>query len=97
MTAGIPIAVADPVGFTVDLVCRAEPALDRAVAAAAVAGVAGGRAKRRTLAPALVARPAVLTDGRSPAPRVIGDLLLALRKALAPALGGSRAEDGRNR
>ena len=43
--------------------------------------VAGGRAKRRKLAQALAARPAVLTDGRSPAPRVVGDLLIALRKA----------------
>ena len=86
MTAGIPVAVADPAGVTVDLVCRAEPALGRAVVAAAVAGVAGGRAKRRKLAQALVARPAVLTDGRSPAPRVIGDLLIALRKAGATVI-----------
>ena len=86
MTAGIPGAVADPVGVTVDLVCRAEPGLDRAVVAAAVAGVAAGRAKRRKLAQALVARPAVLADGRSPAPRVIGDLLIALRKAGAAVI-----------
>jgi hypothetical protein len=86
VTAGIPGAVADPVGVTVDLVCGAEPALDRAVVAAAVAGVAGGRAKRRKLAHALAARPAVLADGRSPAPRVIGDLLTALRKAGATVI-----------
>jgi hypothetical protein len=71
VTAGIPVAVADPAGVIVDLVCRADPALDRAVVAAAVSGVAGGRAKQRKLAQALAARPAVLTDGRSPAPRVI--------------------------
>lgn len=53
----------------------AEPALDRAVAAAAVAGVAGGRAKQRKLARELAGRPAALADGRSPAPRVTGDLL----------------------
>ena len=86
MTAGIPGAVADPAGATVDLVCGAEPALDRAVVAAAVAGVAGGRAKRRKLAQALAARPGVLVDGRSPAPRVIGDLLIALRKAGAAVI-----------
>jgi len=95
MTAGIPGAVADPADVTVDLVCAAEPGLDRAVVAAAVAGVWGGRAKQRKLAQALVARPSVLTDGRSPAPRVIGDLLIALRKAGAtvispPACAGVR-------
>jgi hypothetical protein len=79
-------AVVDPVGVTVDLVCGAEPALDRAVAAAAVASVAGGRAKRRKLARELSARPAVLTNGRSPAPRVVGDLLIALRKAGATVI-----------
>ena len=46
-----------------------------------MASVAGGRAKRRRLARALLERPAVLADGRSPAPRVVGDLLIALRSA----------------
>ena len=45
------------------------------------ARVAGGRAKRRRLARALLQRPLILTDGRSPAPRVAGDLLIALRHA----------------
>ena len=48
--------------------------------------VAGGRAKRRKLAQALAERPSVLTDGRSPAPRAVGDLLIALRKAGARAV-----------
>jgi hypothetical protein len=48
---------------------------------AAVSSVAGGRAKRRRLAQALLDRPAVLTDGRSPAPRGVADLLIALRDA----------------
>ena len=48
--------------------------------------VAGGRAKRRKLAAALAGRPAVLADGRSPAPRVVGDLLIALRKAGATVI-----------
>jgi hypothetical protein len=86
VTAGIPGAVTDPVGVTIDLVCGAEPAVERAVVATAVAGVAGGRAKQRKLAQALAARPAVLADGRSPAPRVIGDLLIALRKAGATVI-----------
>jgi hypothetical protein len=46
-----------------------------------VATIAGGRAKRRRLAQALLDRPTVLADGRSPAPRGVGDLLIALRKA----------------
>jgi len=41
----------------------------------------GGRAKRRRLAQALLARPGILTDGRSPAPEAIGKLLTALASA----------------
>ena len=43
--------------------------------------VGGGRAKRRRLATAVTSNPNVLGTGRSPAPRVVGDLLLALRAA----------------
>jgi len=57
-----------------------------AVVVDVVISVAGGRAKRRKLAQELSARPAVLTDGRSPAPRVIGDLLIALRRAGATVI-----------
>ena len=71
----------DPLGVVVDLVAGIEPALDRASIQDVVAAVAGGRAKRRRLAQGLLARPAVLTDGRSPAPRVVGNLLSALRSA----------------
>jgi hypothetical protein len=77
----IPGALADPLGVAVDLVTGIEPALDRAVLEDAVTSVAGGRAKRRRLARALLDRPALLADGRSPAPRVVGDLLIALRNA----------------
>jgi hypothetical protein len=85
--------LADPVGVVVALVAGVEPALSRAAVEDLVVSVAGGRAKRRKLAAALAGRPAVLTDGRSPAPRVIGDLLIALRKAgatviSAPACAG---------
>jgi hypothetical protein len=51
-----------------------------------VIAVAGGRAKSRRLASALAGRPEVLADGKSPAPRAVGDLLLALRKAGAAAV-----------
>ncbi|MCX4670589.1 hypothetical protein OG453_28515 [Streptomyces sp. NBC_01381] len=51
-----------------------------------VTAVAGGRAKSRQLAKALAIRPAVLTDGRSPAAQAIGDLLIGLRKAGASAI-----------
>lgn len=51
-----------------------------------MAGVAAGRAKRRRLAHTLVDNPRLLVDGRSPAPRVAGDLLVALRRAGAVAV-----------
>jgi hypothetical protein len=70
--------LADPIGVTVDLVTSIEAGMDHRVVEAVVTRVAGGRAKRRKLAQALTQRPAVLADGRSPAPRVVGDLLIAL-------------------
>ena len=78
--------VADPVGFITGLVGGVERGLDRAVLEEAVVRVGGGRAKRRRLAQALSERPAVLTDGRSPAPGSVGDLLIALREAGATAV-----------
>lgn len=79
-------AIADPIGLITDLVAAAEPhlALDRI--RSVVVAVAGGRAKSRRLAAALAARPGVLLDGRSPAPRVVGELLRALRAAGATAI-----------
>jgi hypothetical protein len=74
-------AVADPVGVMVALIAGVEPGLDRDAIRAAVTAVAGGRAKQRRLALALARRPAVLSDGRSPAPRAVGDLLIALARA----------------
>ena len=76
----------DPIGAITRLVAEAEPALAAGLIQDIVIGVAGGRAKRRRLAQALVQRPAVLRDGRSPAPRAVGDLLIALRRAGAPAV-----------
>ena len=81
MSADYLEAAADPLGVVVELVAHVEPALDRATIQAIVEAVAGGRAKRRRLAQFLVDRPAVLVDGRSPAPRVVGNLLIALRAA----------------
>ncbi|MDT5054959.1 MAG: hypothetical protein QOF66_3325 [Mycobacterium sp.] len=76
-----PFIDTDPLGVIADLIVGVESTLDRASIADVVADVAGGRAKRRRLAQALLQRPALLTDGRSPAPRVIGNLLIALRDA----------------
>ena len=73
--------VSDPIGVVVDLVCDLEPTLERAAATAVVSLVATGRVTRRRLAQALVDNPSLLVDGRSPAPRVAGQLLIALRKA----------------
>lgn len=73
--------LADPLGAVTDLVAKAEPVLDRATIEEVVAGVAAGRAKRRRLAQAMLDNPTLLIDGRSPAPRVVGDLLIALRRA----------------
>lgn len=79
-------AVSDPVGLITDLVAAAEHRLTREQVGVVVTAVAGGRAKSRRLASALAGRPGVLADGRSPAPRVVGDLLIALRKAGAEAI-----------
>jgi hypothetical protein len=72
-------AVEDPIGVIVGLVADCDPALDRVVIAEVTGNVAGGRAKRRRLAQALLDNPGVLADGRSPAPRAVADLLIALR------------------
>ena len=73
--------LADPVGVVAGLLCAAEPGLDRQMAGDLVRRVAVSRAKRRRLAQALLDKPSLLVDGRSPAPRVAGDLLIALRQA----------------
>ena len=83
MTAPGPTdrAIADPIGTIVDLITAVEPRLETEQIRATVTGVAGGRAKSRRLAAHLAGRPGVLTDGRSPAPRAVGDLLIALCEA----------------
>lgn len=81
-----PDVLTDPVGVIIDLVCRVEQTLDRTTVTDVVGSVAGGRAKRRKLAQALTERPSLLADGRSPAPRSVGDLLIALRAAGATSI-----------
>jgi hypothetical protein len=80
-TTPSPDVLADPIGVMTDLITKYDPTLDRGTLADIVTGVAGGRAKRRRLAQALLNRPSILTDGRSPAPRAIADLLITLREA----------------
>lgn len=79
-------ALSDPAGLITDLVTEAGPGLGREQVREAVSAVAGGRAKSRRLALALAGRPAVLTDGRSPAPRAVADLLVALHDAGAAGI-----------
>ncbi|MGH3629681.1 MAG: hypothetical protein ACRDRL_19870 [Sciscionella sp.] len=80
-----PQVLADPIAVIVDAVVALEPALGREAVTETVTALAGGRHKRRHLAQALLDKPQVLRDGRSPAPRAIGELLLGLR-----ALGAER-------
>jgi hypothetical protein len=79
-------AVSDPVGVVIELISAVESALDTAVVAGVVTAVAPGRNTRRRLAQALRETPSLLTDGRSPAPRVVGNLLIALRQAGAVSI-----------
>lgn len=74
-------ALVDPIGAVVTMVTAVEPTLGQDEVRQVVEQVSGGRAKRRRLATTLAADASVLTSGRSPAPRVVGDLLLALRAA----------------
>jgi len=71
----------DPVAVVVELVGALEPNLSPAVVEGIITTLAKGRATQRRLAQALSERPGLLTDGRSPAQRVVGDLLIALRQA----------------
>ena len=74
-------AMSDPAGLITQLVMEAGPGLGREQVREAVSAVAGGRAKSRRLVLALAGRPEVLADGRSPAPRAVADLLVALHDA----------------
>jgi aromatic ring-cleaving dioxygenase len=76
-----PEVLADPIGVIVTLIVEHDRGIDRSSITSVVEGVAGGRAKQRRLAQALRDRPALLVDGRSPAPRAVAELLLAVRAA----------------
>jgi hypothetical protein len=78
-------AVSDPIGLIVELIAAVDHTLAAESIRGVVTAVAGGRAKSRRLAAALAQRPGVLVDGRSPASRVVAELLLALRRAGAVA------------
>lgn len=90
MPPGPPDALAEPLGVVVGLVQEVDPAVAPDVVEEVVKALAARRATRRRLAQALLARPAVLVDGASPAPAVVGDLLVGLRKAGATGISGPR-------
>jgi hypothetical protein len=83
-------ALNDPLAAVVDHVIALESGLDRRVLTAVVEVVAPGRTRRQRLAQALSEQPAVLRHGRAPAPRVVADLLIALRKAGAVNISAPR-------
>jgi hypothetical protein len=87
---GPPDALAEPLGVVVGLVQALDPAVAPEVVEEVVKALAARRATRRRLAQALLARPGVLVDGASPAPRVVGDLLVGLRRAGAMGISGPR-------
>lgn len=80
----------DPLVAVAAAVAVADPSLEGATVRRVLEEVGGGRAKRRRLALALADDPSVLTTGQSPAPRVVGDLLLALRAAGSEAIASPR-------
>lgn len=86
-------AVSDPIGLIVDLVTAVEHDLTAEQIRTVVTAVGGGRAKSRRLATALAERPGVLADGRSPAPRAIGELLVGLREAGATTVSPPRCAE----
>jgi hypothetical protein len=90
MTEPAGDALTDPVAAVVAVVTAVDQAVDQDTVRAAVERAGGGRARRRRLAAALTADPSLLTSGRSPAPTVVGDLLLALRAAGATGISPPR-------
>ena len=82
----------DPLAAVTAAVTAVDPDADREVVRRVVEHVGGGRAKRRRLATAVTSHPTVLHTGRSPAPRVVGDLLLALRAAGTTRIAAPRCK-----
>ena len=73
-------ASADPIGTVVGVVTATRRELDPQLVSDTAGEVAPKRMMLRRLAKALVERPGVLEDGRSPAPKVVGEFLLGLRR-----------------
>lgn len=90
MGAFSPEVLSGPLGVIVRLVCQTGPALDSCAVEEVVERIAPRRSTRRRLAQALLDRPSLLIDGRSPAPRVVGDLLVALSETGAPGISPPR-------
>ena len=82
--------IADPIGVLCAAIEAVEDALSPEQVRKVVETVAGGRAKQRKLAKAVAARPTMLQDGRSPAPRSVGDLLIALQRGGAQRISVPR-------
>jgi hypothetical protein len=76
----------EPLDELVDILCRVETSLARAVIRAVAVSVVQQRARQRRLAAELTAAPDVLSTGKSPAPIIVGKLLLALKQAGAQQL-----------
>ena len=76
-----------------DLLAQADPGFEPDTARRVVKDVAPGLAKARRLALALTDRPGLLVDGRSPAPLVVGELLVAIRAAGAEHVAAPRCTD----
>lgn len=90
---GLAEALTDPVGTVTVLVRRVDPGLEKGMVRSVVERVGGGRAKRRRLAVELTAVPSILTNGRSPGSKVVGELLLALRAAGSKRISPPRCAD----
>ena len=78
MPSFTPEVLVDPLAVVLGIIEERDPALSRDVLEQTVRRIAPGRARRRCLAQGLLDRPRVLEDGRSPAPRVVAELLVAL-------------------
>lgn len=69
-------SASDPVELIADLIAAVEKEMVPGPIHAVFTSVAGGRATSLRLAAALVERPEVLAEGRSPAPRAVVNLLI---------------------
>jgi hypothetical protein len=80
----------EPFEVVVDLLCEVERSLPRDRVGEVAARVVRGRAAHRRIALELLRNPQVLRTGLSPCAVMVGDLLLALKKAGAVQLAAPR-------